>query len=585
MRKIICTNLITRKNSIYLGLWAIKDSEILSYKNKKVIDFIWRNKKSFLKDSIVIKKIIWKLYQKLFLSLNKTHNTKYSKKFWKILIFPWVYYYVSALYFRWQCIKKIKKKNNIFIFAKKIKFDKYNYDDNIEIFIDNHWNQKIFQEIVLCQKKNYIYQKISQNYKSKKKKNILIFIFSLIPNSAIDKINRLISFLKKKEVFFIRSPYVFKIFIFSFFKKYDSDFLNKFFFEKLNNLLIQSGNSQINLKSKFDFFLKKIYRPKTEFEKFLLQRIAEDIPNNLVQDFNNYLNRHIKFRNAKIILTSYSLFEQTPSKFYIAEQVDKGSTLYLIEHGGSLASKEEMLNLETTVVDKKITWFKPLIKKHIQIPTHPYRYLDFNKKNNSNKKNKNIVIIGTGDYKYIWNCTFNLKPPQLLEVIENLKHFYNFLNYDLKKKVFIKPHSAYKSNTAFDLIKFYKTIFNERIIKTTSLVETVKNAKIIVCTYPETTFALSIYSSVPTILLYNKDHYIFHNKTNNLIKKLIKNKIIFHNSKEAAKHINQIWDKPEAWYNSLEVKKVRNLFLKTALGMEFPRDIEKEKKNWNMILN
>jgi hypothetical protein len=103
---------------------------------------------------------------------------------------------------------------------------------------------------------------------------------------------------------------------------------------------------------------------------------VEDIPNNLVQDFNNYLNRHIKFRDAKIILTSYSLFEQTPSKFYIAEQVDKGSALYLIEHGGSLASKEEMLNLETTVADKKLTWFKPLIKKHIQIPTHPYYYLN-----------------------------------------------------------------------------------------------------------------------------------------------------------------------------------------------------------------
>jgi len=116
MKKIICTNLISRKNSTYLGLWAIRESEILSYKNKKIIDFIWSDKKSFLKDSIVIKKIILKLYQKLFLSLNKTHNKKYSKKFWKILIFPWVYYYVSALYFRWQCIKKIKKKNNFFFF-------------------------------------------------------------------------------------------------------------------------------------------------------------------------------------------------------------------------------------------------------------------------------------------------------------------------------------------------------------------------------------------------------------------------------------------------------------------------------------
>ena len=170
-------------------------------------------------------------------------------------------------------------------------------------------------------------------------------------------------------------------------------------------------------------------------------------------------------------------------------------------------------------------------------------------------------------------------------VIEDLKKFYNSLNSDLKKEVFIKPHPAFNKNITFDFIKFYRTIFNKKIIKESSLINVIKSARIIVCTYPETTFALSIYSSVPTILLYNKDHYIFHNKTNNLIKKLIKNKIIFHNSKEAAKHINKIWDNPEAWYNSVEVKKVRNLFLKTALGIEFPRDIEREKKNWNMILN
>ncbi len=583
MKKIICTNLISRKNSTYLGLWAIKDSEILSYKNKKIIDFIWSDKKSFLKDSIFIKKIILKLYQKLFLSLNKTHNKKYSKKFWKILIFPWVYYYVSALYFRWQCIKKIKKKNNIFIFAKKIKFDKYNYDNNVDIFIDNYWNQKIFQEIVLFQKKNYIYQKISQNYEFKKERNILIFIFSLIPNSVIDKINHLISFLKKKEVFFIRSPYVFKISFFSFLKRYNFDFLNKFFFEKINTLLIQSGRSQINLKSKFVFFFKKIYYPKTEFENFLLQRIGEDIPSNLVQDFNNYLNRHIKFRNAKTILTSYSLFVQSPSKFYIAEQVDKGSVLYLIEHGGSLTSKEEMLNLETTVVDKKLTWFKPLIKKHIQIPTHPYHYINL-KKGDINKKNKNIIIIGTGAYKHVWNCNFTLKPPLSLEVIENLKKFYSFLNFNIKKNVFIKPHPEFNTNKSYNFMKFYKTIFNKNIIKEYSLINTIKKARILVCSYPETTFALSIYSSVPTILIYNKDHYIFHKKTISLIKDLYKNKIIFNDPEKAAEHINEIYENPEAWYNAVEVKKIRNKFLKIALGIVYPRDVEREKSQWTKIL-
>jgi hypothetical protein len=586
MREIICTNLIKKrkKSNIYLGYWALKDSEILSYKNKNVIDFIWNNKNLFLRDSIIIKRIVLKLYHKLYISLNKTHNTKYSKKFWKILIFPWIYYYVSALYFRWQCIIKIKKKNNIFIFVKNLKFEKYNYENNIDILIDDNWNQKIFQEIVLYQKKNYTFQKVSQNYKNKEKKNILILLFSLIPNSLIAQIDYLISLLKKREVLFIHTSYTFKTSILFFLKKTYFNHFHKFFFTKINTLLIQSGKSQINLISKFNFVFKKIYQPKIQFEKFLLQRIIEDIPNSLLEDFNNYLNRFIKLRDAKKIITSYSLFEQSSNKFYIANQVNKGSIFYLLEHGGSLASKEEMLNLDISVVDKKITWFKPLIKKHFQIPTHPYYYLNI-KNENSIKKNKKIIVIGPGDYKYIWNCSFNLKSPGLFDLIENLKNFYNIINVDIKKNVFIKPHPAFSADNSYNLNQFYKKIFNENIIKESSLINCIKSARIVVCTYPETTFALSMYSCVPTVVIYNKDHYIFHNKTNKLIKKLIKNKIIFNDSKQAAKHINKIWDNPEAWYNSLEVKKVRNLFLKTALGVAFPRDIEQEKKNWNMILN
>ncbi len=583
MREIICTCLVAPKktNSIYLGDWAIKDSEILDYKKKKVLGFIWKKKSLFIKDSIVIRKIIIQLYQKLSLSLNKTHNINYSKKFWKLLIYPWIYNYISALYFRWQCINKIKKKNNLFIFIKNLKFARNNSTNNLNLLANDNWNQKIFQEIVLFQNKNYIYQGTAKKINIKKKKNFLIFIFSLIPNFVIIQINYFISLLKIKEIFFLNTCYFFKISIFSFLRKYSFDYFYKIFLRRINVLLIQSGDQKIELMQRFIFFFKKFYRPKTKFEKFLIKKIIEDIPTSLVEDFNNYLNRCIKLRDSKIILTSYSLSEMTSDKFYIAEQVNKGSTIYLIEHGGSLATKQEHLNLETTVVDKKITWFKPLIKKHFQLPTHPYHYLNLRKKD-INKKNKNIIVIGPGDYKHVHNCTFRLKSSRLLGVMDDINKFYNFLNINIKKEVFIKPHP--NKNETFNFMKFYDKIFNKNIVKETSLINTLKKARIIVCTYAETTFALSMYISIPTILVYNKNDYIFHNKTISLIKDLEKNKIIFHNPVKAAKHINEIYEHPEAWYNSAEVKKVRNKFLKIALGIVNPRDIDKEKNSWKKIL-
>ena len=122
MKYIICTSLIRKirgKNNVYLGLWALPNNEFLSYKNKKINKFLWADKSKFLKDSLYIKKIYLKLCRILFLSLNKTHQSQFSIKFWNILLYPWLYYYISSLYFRWNCIKKIKI-NNFFIFDKNL---------------------------------------------------------------------------------------------------------------------------------------------------------------------------------------------------------------------------------------------------------------------------------------------------------------------------------------------------------------------------------------------------------------------------------------------------------------------------------
>jgi len=133
--------------------------------------------------------------------------------------------------------------------------------------------------------------------------------------------------------------------------------------------------------------------------------------------------------------------------------------------------------------------------------------------------------------------------------------------------------------------KYYKKIFKKNIIRHTRLEKCINSAKIVVCVYPQTTFSNAMYSEVPTILFFNKDHYIFHDKFSKLIQQLVKNKIIFYDPRLAAIHLNAIWKNPYDWYNSYEVKKVRNLFLKDALSIVYPRNIKEEEKNWKNIFS
>ena len=74
-------------------------------------------------------------------------------------------------------------------------------------------------------------------------------------------------------------------------------------------------------------------------------------------------------------------------------------------------------------------------------------------------------------------------------------------------------------------------------------------------------------SGVPTILILDSNiSNLLNPKFKKIIKSLIKSKILFINSTEAATHINKISENPIKWYDSKNVKKVREEYLKIAFN-------------------
>jgi len=109
----------------------------------------------------------------------------------------------------------------------------------------------------------------------------------------------------------------------------------------------------------------------------------------------------------------------------------------------------------------------------------------------------------------------------------------------------------------------------------TNLYKSFELAKIIICTYPETTFIEALASGRATILVFPQNHWKFHPKFQDLVNRLEKENIIFYDPIIAANHINKIWDNPLSWWDSPETKKLRELTFK-ELGN--PND-----KNWIKI--
>ena len=112
-----------------------------------------------------------------------------------------------------------------------------------------------------------------------------------------------------------------------------------------------------------------------------------------------------------------------------------------------------------------------------------------------------------------------------------------------------------------------------------------RNSNLIICTYPETAFLESICLR-PTILISTKEIFKSIIIKDNLIKKLIKNKILFFNLKEASEHINNIWSHTDIWWKEKKVKetiKEFKLFFCNIDNNSFNRWIDFIKKEKNKL--
>ena len=104
---------------------------------------------------------------------------------------------------------------------------------------------------------------------------------------------------------------------------------------------------------------------------------------------------------------------------------------------------------------------------------------------------------------------------------------------------------------------------NERYQK-----NTIKKSRLVICTYPQTTFAESMYSGVPTMLFYDESLWQVQPIYSSLIDILKKANIIFTNKHDAANHVLQIQGNPMDWWISSDVKVARQEFNETCLTID-----------------
>ncbi len=539
------------KNSndvLFLGNW-VKENHVFEKKlneNYEIFDSKIFNKKKIYEIDQYYKKFKLSVFDNLIGQLNIYHGRDYSKRYWQIILEPWYTHFFETILYRWKIVEGIINSKT-YLNSKFIDFINdpifFDYDHFIdEACSDDHYNQYLFQKMI-----NYL--NINKNikivygpkyeFKIKKKKikknlNFFNFFFSKL--------------FKSKKYYFDLSIGIKKYVFLNLFLK-DFPFKDKNTFSKNKNNILFNKMSPINLEKRNK--IKISLNPNSEFEKFFLSIIKLQIPISFLEDFkkiNEYLEKEVIFK-PRCIISDMNYASNTTFKIWLANSHLNGTKIIITDHGGSYGLLNgEFINEQ--ISDRSFRYFRSKFENSLHVPV--IHKLQKRKKNFLSK----LLIISYSVHKYPHYVTTLPVSGQVLDQITMVKDFYENLPKDIKENFFIRPYQI----KGWNFNNRYKDIFkNKVLIKKKDYVNVYQNSKIIISTYPKTSFYESFLSG-PSILLTNLNYFKIKDDFDELHDVLKKNNMLFESSLDASNFVKKVWDDVDDWWYSKDAQKALEVY-------------------------
>ena len=542
----------TKERIFFLGEWCKQgvDNSLWADRNHETITFYLSDREKFKRDHDYLEQFFERVLDSLVVSLNNYHGVHRSTRYWRIILGPWLSTYIPAVWSRWESLR--------------IAFEQYTFDKVILLNSDDEpnpplshpeamnfigrshfWNHMLYARIINeCYKDDI--KVIEKNYKqiTANKKNDWGGIVNIAKTSLKYVTDRVIRILQKEEkIVFVTSYFSLNVLARISLKLRQLPRFYTEFDENLNMKRVQASTRRVSLGLVSD----------NEFESFIIRNIVFDMPVSYIEGYQQITKRANNILpSCQVIFCANAYWSNDLFKIWCAQMVNKGKKLIISEHGGSITKKYINFSHEVKISDINTVWHKPFVDNQVQLP--PNKIIGGRKaKNNGN----DITIVGVEVPLYVGRHHSGLSSSLVLEQFDLEAGFIDKLSLDVKARLVVRPNPDIGWNTRGAYID---KLGPERISPYKNLIEVFDHSKLIVCTYPETTFFEAMYSGVPTILLYKRDCWETATKFDDLIKLLEGVNILFSDSVAASNHINKIWDNPNYWWSLPEVVNAREEF-------------------------
>lgn len=552
---------------LFLGEWCrLYDRRAVWEKlPHQVVRNHWDDRSQLRHDCAYLKTLHDALLTALTRSLNRYHRVDCSSRYWQTVLDPWLLTYVAVVWDRWECLRIAFEENGrleVIALDSEAECRSFSdFDDFIERVLNDAWNCRLFLEIIESEYADrccivrrqaptasdarngeHLAAKLAGGSLKARllcgldaflgylpNRSRAVLVQSAFPPGALMRLQ-----LKLGQVpRLYRREFEWPVALGSGPEAYGGD-------ADRNNIVLD-------------------LEPKDAFESFLFKRLVRDIPVIHVEKRSAILKKAAAIPlKPRVILSATAHWGNDLFKVWSAEQVNLGAKLVAMSHGGCFQLLFDTMSFEEGLADVKTVWVNPFHPKQVKLPCNKL----IAKRYRSTREL--LAVIGMEMPRYPYRAISTPHGGQTLVNFEHTCEFYSHLDPRVMEAFRIRPYPSRGWNTRQ---RYTDRLGANRISNEKTYQQLISRARMIVCTYPETTFLEAMASGVPAILCYPAHLWETIPEMDPLLATLKAAKIVFDDPVAAAAHVNAVWEAPQRWWSTPDVLAARAEFRRQALDL------------------
>ena len=516
----------------------------------RVLEYHWDNREKYLTDYAYLTGLYERLLPELADKLNAIHEVDRGFRYWRIILGPWLGYFIQIVFDRWSSVIAAASQYNITgTLVLRDRAESHIPDsmqDFISRFVSDNWNHYLYAEVLrhaasvscmLVPAAGNLDLDTGQTYARRGtiKKNIKKYTGKLL--------NILV---RDKDIFFLDT------------------YLNKSTEVRLCLKLRQMPQFWFGVNhtpATADMKLRhwSLDSPTaSEFEKFIRYLIPRQIPTAYLEGYWDLVGQTKRVNwpsRPKLIWTSNRENSDEIFKAWTADKVENGAQLVIGQHGGhyGIGKISFVEDHETAICDRYLSWGWKNGENPRVVPVGILKKKKYVYKRSA-KHNRPLLVTGSVP-RYSYFMYSFIQAGQYLKYLEDQFLFVETLPEGVRRDLIVRLYNSVP-DFGWEQEQRWRGRFPDININTgkSDINKLIQCTKLYISTYNATTYLESISMNIPTLMYWNPYYWELRDCALPYFLEL-KRVGIFHETPEsAARHVTEIWDHIDDWWLSDKVQ-------------------------------